>query len=63
MAEAYLYRREDVTDQDGNVVYSGEFSAFSYIRNMLNKSDATDLFNMLKAMVIYNRTAKEFFGN
>ncbi len=51
-----------VTDQNGSVVYKGEYSAFSYVLNVLNKSDDANLINLVKSMVVYNQTAKEYFA-
>jgi hypothetical protein len=53
-----------VTDKDGNVVYSGEYSAYSYVLSTLEKmSDDVDLTNLAKSMVLYNQAAKAYFGN
>ena len=52
-----------ITDSTGKVVYSSEFSAFSYILNCMQKSTDAKLLNMVKSMVIYNQTAKLYFGN
>ena len=51
-----------VTDKDGNVVYSGQYSAFSYVLNVLNKSTDTALIDLVKAMVVYNQAAKAYFA-
>ncbi|MBQ6273757.1 MAG: S8 family serine peptidase [Oscillospiraceae bacterium] len=52
-----------ITDSTGKVVYSSEYSAFSYILNCMQKSTDAKLLNMVKSMVIYNQTAKLYFGN
>lgn len=52
-----------VKDLEGNVVYDGEYSAFSYTYSTLNSSKTNeDLVNMVKAMVAYNLAAKDYFG-
>ena len=51
-----------VTDQDGNVVYSGQYSVFSYVLNVLNKSDDTALIDLVKSIVVYNQAAKAYFA-
>ena len=51
-----------VTDASGAVVYSGQYSAFSYILNTLNKSDDANLINLVKSMVVYNQAAKAYFA-
>ena len=51
-----------VTDQEGNVVFSGEYSALSYARSSIINTTNTDLINLCKAMVLYNRAAKVYFS-
>ena len=50
-----------VTDSNGTVVYSGEYSAFSYILNCVEKSSDVNLINLVKSMVVYNQAAKAYF--
>jgi hypothetical protein len=51
-----------VTDKSGTVIYSGEFSAFSYALNTMEKSNDAKLINLVKALVVYNQAAKIYFG-
>ena len=54
--------RFTVKDADGNVVYDGEYSAFSYVLNAMNKSTDAKLLDLVKSMVVYNQAAKAYFG-
>ena len=66
MVMADYHRGEEIyvlPDSTGKVVYSSEYSAFSYILNCMQKSTDAKLLNMVKSMVIYNQTAKLYFGN
>ena len=51
-----------VTDSTGAVVYSGEYSAFSYVLSTLKNSSDADLANLVKSMVLYNQAAKIYFA-
>jgi lactocepin len=51
-----------VTDRTGAVVYSGEYSAFSYALSTLKNSSDADLANLVKSMVLYNQAAKIYFA-
>ena len=51
-----------VTDQNGNEVYNGQYSAFSYAYATLMTSSNQDLCNLIKSMVLYNQAAKAYFG-
>jgi hypothetical protein len=52
-----------ILDKDGNVLYNSEYSVFSYVNSALNKEGMNeDLLNLLKAMVLYNQSAKAYFG-
>ena len=51
-----------VTDSTGAVVYSGEYSAFSYALSTLKNSSDADLANLVKSMVLYNQAAKIYFA-
>jgi lactocepin len=52
-----------VKDADGNVVYEGEYSAFSYAYSTLSSTKTgEDFANVVKAMVAYNQAAKIYFG-
>ena len=52
-----------IEDAEGNVVYEGQYSAFSYIlASMNNPKSEAKLIDLVKAMVAYNQNAKAYFG-
>lgn len=51
-----------ILDKSGNVLYTGEYSAFSYLYSALSSIEDEAFQNLAKAMVAYNQAAQNYFS-